>query len=127
MLSDSTIALTTNKSHNDYPVQLRRVEYYDEEQDRYFVFLTNAMDITALEVILLYKNRWCVELFQMGEAASEDQEDLGRLRKRSPHPDLNRGYLILLGSHYSPQNEAQDVGLQHTPDPGNFAHRYDTS
>ena len=63
VLSDSTIELTTYKSHNDYPVQLRRVEYYDEEQDRYFVFLTNAMDITALEVALLYKNRWSVELF----------------------------------------------------------------
>ena len=63
MLSDSIIELTTYKSHNDYPAQLRRVEYYDEEQDRYFVFLTNAMDITALEVALLYKNRWSVELF----------------------------------------------------------------
>lgn len=63
MLSDSIIELTTYKSHNDFPAQLRRVEYYDEEQDRYFVFLTNAMDITALEVALLYKNRWSVELF----------------------------------------------------------------
>ena len=63
VLSDSIIELTTYKSHNDYPPQLRRVEYYDEEQDRYFVFLTNAMDITALEVALLYKNRWSVELF----------------------------------------------------------------
>ena len=63
VLSDSIIELTTYKSHNDYPVQLRRVEYYDEEQNRYFVFLTNAMDITALEVALLYKNRWSVELF----------------------------------------------------------------
>ena len=63
VLSDSIIELTTYKSHNDYPVQLRRVEYYDEEQNRYFVFLTNAMNITALEVALLYKNRWSVELF----------------------------------------------------------------
>ncbi len=63
VLSDSIIVLTTYKSRNDYPEQLRRVEYYDEEQDRHFVFLTNAMDITALEVALLYKNRWSVELF----------------------------------------------------------------
>ena len=63
VLSDSIVELTTYKRHNDYPAQLRRVEYYDEEQDRYFVFLTNAMDITALEVALLYKNRWSVELF----------------------------------------------------------------
>ena len=63
VLSDSIVELTTYKSHNDYPAPLRRVEYYDEEQDRYLVFLTNAMDITALEVALLYKNRWSVELF----------------------------------------------------------------
>ena len=63
VLSDSVVELTTYKSRNDYPEQLRRVEYYDEEQDRHFVFLTNAMDITALEVALLYKNRWSVELF----------------------------------------------------------------
>ena len=55
VLSDSIVELTTYKSNNNYPVQLRRIEYYDEEQDRYFVFLTNAMDITALEVALLYK------------------------------------------------------------------------
>ena len=63
VMSDSIIEFTTYKSYNDYPAQLRRVEYYDEEQDRHFVFLTNAMDITALEVALLYKNRWSVELF----------------------------------------------------------------
>lgn len=63
VLSDSIIELTIYKSGKDYPEQLRRVEYYDEDQDRYFTFLTNAMDITALEVALLYKNRWSVELF----------------------------------------------------------------
>lgn len=63
VLSDSIIELVTYKSRNDYPKQLRRVEYYDEELKKNFVFFTNAMDITALEVTLLYKNRWSVELF----------------------------------------------------------------
>ena len=62
-LSDSIIELVTHQSRNDYPKQLRRVEYYDEELKKNFVFLTNALDITALEVALLYKNRWSVELF----------------------------------------------------------------
>lgn len=60
---ERVVGLTTYKSRNDYPEQLRRVEYYDEEQVKHFVFLTNAMDITALEIALLYKNRWSVELF----------------------------------------------------------------
>ena len=58
----------------------------------------------------------------MGEAASEDQEILGRLRKRSPHPDLHRNHLILPGSHCSSQDETQDIGLQHAPSSGNLTH-----
>ena len=63
----------------------------------------------------------------MGEAASEDQEILGRLRKRSPHPDLQRNHLILPGSHCSSQDETQDIGLQHAPSSGNLTHRHHTS
>ena len=59
----------------------------------------------------------------MGEAASEDQEVLGRLRKRSPHPDLHRNHQLLSGRHCSPQNATQDFGLQHAPGTGNLAHR----
>ena len=46
-----------------YPEQLRRVKYHDQESGRTFVFLTNNLDITALQVALLYKNRWQIELF----------------------------------------------------------------
>ena len=35
----------------------------DENQDREFVFLTNAFHLTSLEIAELYKNRWQVELF----------------------------------------------------------------
>ncbi len=33
------------------------------EQEREFVFLTNAMSLSALEIANLYRNRWQVELF----------------------------------------------------------------
>lgn len=39
------------------------VRYWNEEDKREFVFLTNAKHITALQVAELYKNRWQVELF----------------------------------------------------------------
>ena len=55
--------LETYKSLKAYPDKLRRVKYYDEEQDREFVFITNNMELSAEEVALLYKNRWQVELF----------------------------------------------------------------
>ena len=39
------------------------LRFYDEEQDRDFVFLSNAFHLTSFEVANLYKNRWQIELF----------------------------------------------------------------
>ena len=61
VLSDSTIEFTVYKSSKDYPIPLRRVVYYDEEQDREFVFLTNDFELPALIIAELYRNRWSVE------------------------------------------------------------------
>ena len=63
VLSDSTIELTGHYPHKYYPEQFRLVRYWDGEQEREFVFITNAMDISALQVAELYRNRWKVELF----------------------------------------------------------------
>ena len=63
ILSDAEIELTVYKSRKDYPENLRLVRFYDEEQDREFMFLTNAMDLTAQQIADLYKNRWQIELF----------------------------------------------------------------
>ena len=65
VLSDCTIELTTYKSSNDYPKQLRLVRFYDEEPGRESVFLINATHISSLVVAELYKNRWQIEFFQM--------------------------------------------------------------
>ena len=63
ILTDAEVELTVYKSRKDYPENLRLVRYYDEEQDREFMFLTNAMDLTAQQIADLYKNRWQIELF----------------------------------------------------------------
>lgn len=60
---DQIIRLTSPLSLQQYGQRLRRVKYHDPELDKTFVFLTNNFDITALEVALLYKNRWKIELF----------------------------------------------------------------
>jgi Transposase DDE domain/Domain of unknown function (DUF4372) len=60
---DQIIKLTTPKSSKAYPEKLRRVKYYDKEQGKTYVFLTNNFEITAMEVALLYKHRWKIELF----------------------------------------------------------------
>ena len=63
VLSDITIELTGFYPKQYYPEPLRLVKFRDEEQKREFVFLTNEMHISALQVADLYKNRWHVELF----------------------------------------------------------------
>ena len=63
VLSDSTVEFTVYKSSKDYPIPLRRVVYYDEEQGRTFVFLTNNFVLPAPIIAELYRNRWSVELF----------------------------------------------------------------
>ena len=63
ILTDAEIELTIYGSQKGYPAHLRLVRFFDEEQGREFMFLTNAMELTALQVADLYKNRWQIELF----------------------------------------------------------------
>ena len=63
VLTDARIRLTGYLSSKRYQEVLRMVRYWDEEQGCEFVFLTNAMNLSALEIANLYRNRWQVELF----------------------------------------------------------------
>ena len=47
----------------DYPGKLRRIKFYDQDQKRHLVFLTNHFKLPALLVAELYRYRWNVELF----------------------------------------------------------------
>ena len=58
VLSDQTIELTGFYPKQYYARSLRLVRYWDEEQKREFIFLTNAVHISALQVAELYRNRW---------------------------------------------------------------------
>jgi len=61
--SDQTIVLAGPKSSRLHPGPLRRIAFYDVENDRRFVFLTNNFVLPALTIARLYKSRWQVELF----------------------------------------------------------------
>jgi len=63
LTSDQTIVLTCPKSKAEYPEPLRRVRFYDRENDRHLIFLTNNFLLPALTIAKLYKLRWHVELF----------------------------------------------------------------
>jgi len=60
---DQTGTFSNQKSLNRYPEKLRRIRYYDSETNVEFVFLTNNFELSAIEISILYKNRWQVELF----------------------------------------------------------------
>lgn len=60
---DQTIRLKNYYAAQDYPDKLRRIKYYDKEQDKSFVFLTNNFEVEAIQITLLYKYRWQIELF----------------------------------------------------------------
>ena len=41
----------------------RRVEFWDEVQNRLLVFLTNQLTLSAATIAAIYKERWAIELF----------------------------------------------------------------
>lgn len=57
--------LTARDSMRDLMLSLEahKSKYYHLGLGRDFVFITNNMDLTAIEIALLYKKRWMVELF----------------------------------------------------------------
>jgi hypothetical protein len=63
VISDQICLFQKFYSNKDYPEKIRKIEFYDSETDKTFIFLTNNFDIPAEQIAFLYKNRWKVELF----------------------------------------------------------------
>jgi len=63
ILRDARIRLTGISAAQKCPHELRIVEYYDEEEGRAFVFVTNNLKLAASTIAQIYKERWKIELF----------------------------------------------------------------
>lgn len=63
IIFDQQVKLKGYYSYQSYPKSFRRIKFYDAEQNRSFVFISNNMSLPATEIALLYKHRWRVELF----------------------------------------------------------------
>ncbi len=61
--SDHTVILTASESAKVYPDALRRVTYFDLQNQKRLKFLTNNFSLPALTIAKIYKSRWMVELF----------------------------------------------------------------
>ncbi len=60
---DYLIRVTGSKSRKLYPEPMRMVVYYDKEYGKNLTFITNCMEINAVDVANLYRNRWQIEVF----------------------------------------------------------------
>lgn len=63
VLADQLVLLTGPKSSQLYPKSLRVVQYYDAETNEELTFISNNMDISALDIANIYRNRWQIEVF----------------------------------------------------------------
>lgn len=60
---DQTIKLTGFYTSKKYPEKLRKIKFYDEVTDKTLVFISNNFELPALQIAMLYKHRWFIELF----------------------------------------------------------------
>jgi len=63
VLADERIALILDKAVKNYPYDLRLVTYFDEEHKVLYEFLTDEFRLSAINIALIYKRRWDIELF----------------------------------------------------------------
>lgn len=63
VLCDQIIRLKNYQVAKFYPDPFRRIKYYNSELEMEFVFITNNLEISAVEVAGLYKYRWTIETF----------------------------------------------------------------
>ena len=63
VLLDQKGKLTGFYVSKKYPKKLRRIRFYDEENDNDLEFLSNNFDLKAEEIAQRYKYRWKIELF----------------------------------------------------------------
>lgn len=60
---DQVIRLNSKEARRSYPEKLRRIRYYDADNDLSLVFFTNNVALPALTIAAIYRRRWEIELF----------------------------------------------------------------
>lgn len=63
LICDQSIFLTGFYTSKDYPEKLRRIKYFDSENNKRLTFITNNFSLPAITIANLYKQRWQIELF----------------------------------------------------------------
>jgi hypothetical protein len=61
--ADQIVVLEGFYSRKAYPDKLRRIRYFDTDQNKRLVFLTNNLTLSALTITQLFQCRWQIEIF----------------------------------------------------------------
>src|SRR5512136_2851733 len=61
--ADQIVLLEGFYSRKAYPDKLRRIRYFDTDQNKRLVFLTNNLTLSALTIAQLFQCRWQIEIF----------------------------------------------------------------
>ncbi|MDP3899790.1 MAG: IS4 family transposase [bacterium] len=63
ILADEIVIFGDYQAMKKYENKLRRIKYWDEENKKKYVYLTNNFNLTAKQIAGIYKDRWQIELF----------------------------------------------------------------
>ena len=61
--SDQIVILEGFYSRKAYPEKLRRIRYFEADQNKRLIFLTNNLALSALTIAQLFQCRWQIEIF----------------------------------------------------------------
>lgn len=62
-LYDYIITMGTDYSKNKTKYKYREILYFENDSDEEFRLVTNIFDLSAQDIVSLYKKRWDIELF----------------------------------------------------------------
>ena len=68
VLRDDITWFTGPQSIKKFPCELRLVEFFDEETQKTYRFITNNFNLTASTIAAISKRRWQIELFSNGSS-----------------------------------------------------------
>ena len=63
IIHDEIIRYTGYQTEKKYPDDLRLIEFFDEETDKTYRFVTNNFKLASSTIAGIYKQRWQIELF----------------------------------------------------------------
>ena len=63
VIEDNIIEFCNPSSYAKYPKKMRAIEFYDEENNKTYVFITNNFKLSSVTIAAIYKQRWQIELF----------------------------------------------------------------